>query len=76
LNESWKRALRPLRAPSTKYIGSFSDRGGSYSSRARLSVNERTTSGLGATRRTSTLDACPTRSIATDPDMPAGIVAE
>jgi hypothetical protein len=68
-------------SPVSKYlskcgVNGFSERGGSYSSRARRSVNERSASALGATRRMSTLDACPTRSIATGPDKPAGMVAE
>jgi hypothetical protein len=58
-----------------KYIGSFSESGGSYSPGACRPVPTGAAPGS-ATAICSTLESRPTRSTRTGPDTPAGMFAE
>jgi hypothetical protein len=77
LKESWKRALQPSRAPTTKYIGSFSESGGSTPGSPYAPVNARkaSESGVAATIIESTLEERPAISMLIGPTTFDGMSA-
>jgi hypothetical protein len=72
LNESWKRAFQPSRAPTTKYTGSSSESGGSSSACSR--PVRRCTASLRPTTSAMALESRPTSDSVPGPPACAGIV--